>query len=523
MCPPHLLTRLLASLAFALSWSATAQSQSRVIYVDHTATGANTGASWTDAFTDPHPALAAADHGDQIWIAQGTYRTTPGAGRNISFVVSRSIAVLGGFVGNETKVSQRDPRLHPVILSGDLGVPGASADDAFHVVRVDNAHGTEPVVLDGLVIRRGHADQFARDQGGGIRLRLGGLVLRSCVVEENGSNDVGGGIWAYDGTALAIQECVFSRNWARHGAALHASIQYSIVDTRFVGNTSTVPDGTAIRSYAGGSFIRCAFQDNSASVRVVSPFARSRRQIFQGCDFENTILFVEEGRIEVENGRFYASPIHSDARDSGTRLILEIRKSRFSGASQAAAVEIIGEDHPSRADVLELDRCQFYDNSIGVVTTQVWTVAITNSVFAGNDEAVRIDRCGNQSLFGNDTVVANRRGLTVDGPCRVFNSIFFGNAPLGGDLERGQIVLSATRAEYSCIEGLSATAGIHNTALPPTFVDPARRDYRLRAGSVLIDRGHPNSAHLLGIRIRDLEGDPRPVGMRVDVGADELR
>ena len=45
-----------------------------VLHVDALAVGSNDGSSWTDAFTDLQPALAAAVSGDEIWVAAGSYK-----------------------------------------------------------------------------------------------------------------------------------------------------------------------------------------------------------------------------------------------------------------------------------------------------------------------------------------------------------------------------------------------------------------------------------------------------------------
>ena len=62
----------------------------QIIYVDSSATGANNGTSWTDAFTSMQAAIGVAVSGtsNQIYVAKGTYRpsqnkdgTSTGAGR----------------------------------------------------------------------------------------------------------------------------------------------------------------------------------------------------------------------------------------------------------------------------------------------------------------------------------------------------------------------------------------------------------------------------------------------------------
>jgi len=68
-------------------------------------------------------------------------------------------------------------------------------------------------------------------------------------------------------------------------------------------------------------------------------------------------------------------------------------------------------------------------------------------------------------------------------------------------------------ADYSLPAGV--VIGTHNISLDPLFVDPADDDYHLRAGSPCIDAGTDAGV------TTDIDGDPRPIGVRVDIGADE--
>ena len=79
-----------------------------VIYVKAIASGANNGSSWDDAFTDLQAALAAAEWGDEIWVAAVTYKPTIDTDRTKSFVMTAGVAIYGGFAGGETEREGRD-------------------------------------------------------------------------------------------------------------------------------------------------------------------------------------------------------------------------------------------------------------------------------------------------------------------------------------------------------------------------------------------------------------------------------
>src|SRR5262249_6642077 len=127
---------------------------SAVWYVNAAAAGRHTGTSWADADTDLQAALASAQPGDQVWVAQGTYKPTGGTDRTASFPLKEGVAVYGGFAGTETRLTERVLAHHDTVLSGDLGAPGNFSDDSYHVVTSTSlgAHA----VLDGFTIAAGN-------------------------------------------------------------------------------------------------------------------------------------------------------------------------------------------------------------------------------------------------------------------------------------------------------------------------------------------------------------------------------
>ncbi|MFO7540353.1 MAG: hypothetical protein R6X32_20125, partial [Chloroflexota bacterium] len=83
-------------------------SANAIIYVNHAAGGDNNGLNWTDAYTDLQMALAHADPGDEIWVAQGIYMPAATIDPSISFDLPNGVALYGGFTGIETTLDQRN-------------------------------------------------------------------------------------------------------------------------------------------------------------------------------------------------------------------------------------------------------------------------------------------------------------------------------------------------------------------------------------------------------------------------------
>lgn len=210
-----------------------------IIYVDADAPGANNGSSWGDAYTDLQVALGAATNGDQIWVAEGTYKPTSGTSRYIAFELKSGVALYGGFAGTETLLSQRDWQAHPTILSGDIGTTGVAGDNSYNVVRGNSTVST--AMLDGFVVTGGYANGSpdTYDKGGGLHVSNGSPTIANVTFVDNYAMNHGGGMMVqYTSTPLVVN-CVFSGNstaWNAGGLAVLWFGHPTVVNSTFSGN-----------------------------------------------------------------------------------------------------------------------------------------------------------------------------------------------------------------------------------------------------------------------------------------------
>lgn len=280
---------------------------SRVIYVNASATGANTGTSWADAYTSLQMALDMSTSGTEIWVAAGTYKPTKMVGgtgeRFRAFQLKNGVGLYGGFKGTEVSLNQRSWFVNRTILTGDLNgndndnlIPSdpTRQDNCYHVF--NHLYGTEldvSAVLDGFTVSGGNGtDSYY--YGGGMyndhcsptithctfqsNLSIGSIVGGGAILNYNKSNPTidhcvftrnysssGGGIFNSSGSNPKISNCIFNNNLAGNGGGIcNDSSSVVITDTSFIGNTVTSTGG-GVNSYNNSTItvMNCIFADNS--------------------------------------------------------------------------------------------------------------------------------------------------------------------------------------------------------------------------------------------------------------------
>lgn len=217
-----------------------------IIYVDASATGANSGSTWTDAFTSLDSAINAAAAGDFILVAAGTY--TQAAWTPDGYTITKALNIYGGFAGGETSIDTRAGLFSATILDG------ASISRLFTITGVG---GSNKVVIDGFHLKDGSARGAASvgpNKGGGIYAEGSNLNLGNCIFDQtSASGGDGGGIY-FTGAAgspntLNIKYCQFLQNMVEYkGGAIYGAFLTAgdVVNSLFDGCWARTEHGGAI-------------------------------------------------------------------------------------------------------------------------------------------------------------------------------------------------------------------------------------------------------------------------------------
>jgi hypothetical protein len=265
-----------------------------ILYVDAAATtGDNDGSSWDNAYTDLQDALADAGAGDEIWVAEGTYKPTDGEDRTISFQMKNEVAIYGGFAGTETSLEERDWEGNPTILSGDIGTEDDPSDNSYHVFYHNwDIYLDSTAVLDGFTVTGGNAngDRFPDHSGGGMYNNRASPMLSNCTFANNLALVNGGGMLNFPSSSPTLNNCTFANNSAiEFGGGLYNNDSSSPILTNciFAGNSSDRFAGGGI--YNGNSssptLTNCIFSGNSADVSGGAMYNYQSSPALTNCSF----------------------------------------------------------------------------------------------------------------------------------------------------------------------------------------------------------------------------------------------
>ena len=424
-----ILTLVLA--AFSLLPTSTARAAG-VLYVRASATGANNGSSWLDAYPNLQTALAAATSGTEVWVATGTYTPTaltkPADPRSATFVLTSGVALYGGFAGLVTEtLATRDWVTNVVTLSGDLsgndsGTVGS--DNSYHVVTSIGTDAT--AILDGFTISSGNADgggDADSGGGGGMFTRLSSATVRNVTFIGNSAIYGGGGTYI-ESSNPTLSNVTFSGNSADYGGGgmLNWDSSPTLTNVTFEANSAYWGGGMDNEANSNPTLANVTFSGNTASSSGGGMYNSSSSPTLSNSTFSgNSAILSGGGMYNSNTGILTATNTTFNANKSNT----------FGGGI-------------SNKGTLTLTGSSLITNTAGygggLYNYGTGVLSITGSTFITNTA---------QSFGGG---VFNEGALTLTGSSLITNTAFSG----GGLYNYGTGVLTVTE---STIERNKASFG----------------------------------------------------------------
>ncbi len=474
-----------------------------ILYVDNDAidTGDNQGKSWTDAFTELQDALKIAAKYPQVKevrVAQGFYTPAEPFSDDLeaTFQLSSGTAVRGGYAGiGAPDPDARDIDTYQTILSGDLNgndvdvnnpadlldEPSRS-ENSYHVVTGSNTDAT--AVLDGFTI-------------------IGGYTKGE-----------GGGMYTIDGNPT-IYNCTFIYNFARGygGAMAYRDSNPMLTNCTFISNSAG--EGSGIFIYEGSlSLTNCTFSGNSAN-RGSGPPPGIGSPLLTGYALSNDIASVglsgDGGGIECSHSNLVGTRCRFSSNTAGHGGAIDTYEStvKLSNCTFSGNLAEYGGGIVQNNSSFIFTNCLFSGNSGeygGGMLTSESDVTMTNCTFTGNSSG-----CGAICNYSGENVL-------ILSNCILWNG--------GDEIHNRNKDVFTIKVTYSNVCG--SWPGEGNIDSDPLFRDADGADdivgteddnLRLSTGSPCIDAGDPNYA--TEPNETDLNGRPRVIGGRIDMGAYE--
>jgi parallel beta-helix repeat protein/predicted outer membrane repeat protein len=470
--------------------------------------------------------------------------------RTATFRLINDVIIKGGYAGfGEPDPDSRDIDVYDTVLSGDLAGNDidvndlsdlldepSRAENSLHVVTGSVTDAT--AVLDGFTITAGNDNRYEIvpspypylrpiGHGAGMCNHSGSPTLANCTFIRNTANSRGGGMCNWDESRPTITNCTFSGNiaegeMATGGGMYSYSSSPTLTNCTFSGNSASYEGGGMYNSYSSLNITNCTFIGNSSYDSGGAVYIGGKsNQTLTNCIFIDNSARYFGGAMVI--GHCYPTLINCTFRNNKTEYggggifcyseaSPTLNNCEFTGnVTQDSG----GGMHNTVSSSPTLLNCTFTGNSAGNIGGGIWNRGNSNPT---------LTNCiiwGNEAREGPEIAV-------VEGSDPSTVTVSYSDAQGG-------------KQDVYVGPGCALIWGQGNIDTAPCFADPGYwghrddpnivvepndpnalwvyGDYHLLPGSPCIDTGDPN--YVAEPNEMDLDGKPRVIGDRIDMGAYE--
>lgn len=505
----------------------------------------------TCLYTTIQSAVDAANPGDTIRVAQGTYQdivTSPGL-LTTTVLITKELTLIGGF---SPDFQSNDPAVYETIVDGQNIAKGFYVSGSFaHIEGFTIING----YTQGILVRESLVN-FARAGAtivnNHIHHNIYGIVhykadmtVTSNTIADNSDSGIYGpgsafpvsilnntiahndsaGIWAITNIAITISQNEIVSNTAG-GIILDYSSHFTI--------THNVINGNQTLSWLGGGI---TVDEDSSGLIAYNEIVGNEAHEFGGGigAYSSGSVTIHHNDIRLNTaltagGGIFVSRVHYGGPVTIEDNLISDNSAGYGGGMAVdgtSPVRIAGNEVRSN----RVTREDYQAGGIDIDGTGGKVVTVVNNVIANNDSRGVKAYNFTQVDFVNNTIVANGdMGIEVfssPGPlpdpifATIVNNIIVGSVRCAiRELSRVTLYVDHNLFYKNSTDicGTPAEPPQANVYADPQFVDSGAGNYRLQSGSPAIDSGTIIGPYVPNV---DIEGNPRPQGLSVDMGAYE--